>query len=85
MKRSLTILIGNTASPGSVTVMPDAKQIIDVFISVACSSTDSKSALTRIDESMLTDPEADVLLSARPQLARNCFLLIVSFMYEPSY
>ena len=77
--------MGNTASPGSFTVTPDAKQIIDVFMSVACSSTDSKPALTRIDERMLTDPEADVLLSARPQLARNCFLLIVSFLDEPSY
>ena len=80
LKRSLTIFIGNTASPGSSTVTPAARQITEVFISVAWSITDSADAFINIDESMLTVPPAEVLLSARLQLPRNCFLFTASFI-----
>ena len=84
LKSSLTIFTGKTASPGSRTFIPDAVQIIDVLISVACKVTLSSDALTRTEERMLIELELEVLLSASPQLWRNNFLFIESFIWMTS-
>ncbi len=63
-----------------MTFIPKAVQIIEVLISVACKVTLSCVALTSTEERILIELELEVLLSASPQLWRNNFLFIESFI-----
>ena len=80
LKELTDYFTGNTASPGSRTLTPDAEQIIEKFLYLLPEALPYPYPLTRTDERILIELELEVLLSASPQLWRNNFLFIKSFI-----